>query len=119
MNALPEPGYAFYRDEHKGPLDEEGFEGALPLAMARLRAIVGTEAPEGHEDALMHAACALAERAAGLDRSGELAGETVGSTIVTYAQSAQGGRAAGDYDAAAPWLAGTGLLCRALGVPRA
>ena len=119
MSALPEPDYGFYGAEHAGALGEEEFEAALPLAMARLRALVGARAPEEHADALRHAACAHADRAAGLDRSGELASETVGSTSVAYAQSAQGGRHSGDYGAVLPWLAGTGLLCRALGVPRA
>lgn len=119
MIALPEPDYGFYGGAHAGALSEEAFEAALPLAMARLRALVGPDATEAHAEALMHAACALADRVAGLDRSGELASETVGSTSVAYAQASQGGRASGDYDAVLPWLAGTGLLCRALGVPRA
>lgn len=114
-SSAPAPDFAFYRDGHAGRLDEGAFAAALPEAMARLRLLAGDEVPERCRDAYMHAACALADRAAGLDRSGEVASETVGSTSLTYARTAPS-RAQGDYEAALPWLAGTGLLCRAVGL---
>ena len=109
---LPELTYATYRDEYHGRMGEGDFDAALPSARARLAAITGTEVPERH-------LCAVCDRAGGQPGpSGAPAGvraETVGGTSVTYTDAAA---AEGDYDAALPWLSGTGLLYRGAGCRR-
>ena len=116
---LPELTYATYRDEYHGRMGEGDFDAALPSARARLAAITGTEVPERHRDAWLMALCAVCDRAGGRPGpSGAPAGvrsETVGGTSVTYTDAAA---AEGDYDAALPWLSGTGLLYRGAGCRR-
>lgn len=112
----PEPTYEFYATEHRGKGSPEQFEGALPEAAARARLLVASaDVPDRCADAYMHAVCALVDRVSGIDARGTVASETVGSTSVTYAESAA---ASTDYDAALPWLAGTGLLYAGSGCRR-
>lgn len=109
----PEPTYEFYRDKHRGKLEQGAFDDALPLASARAREIVAVDVPEALAEAYMHAVCALCDRVAGADARGTVRSETVGGTSVTYAD-AEGASAFSDVDAVRPWLAGTGLLWRGL-----
>lgn len=110
--AAPEPDWEFYSESHHGTMEREGFDAALPEAMARLAALAGDEVPAHLESRYMHAACALCDRVGGADLTGMLASQTVGDTSLTYAEAAQTGGS--DYDAVSAWLAGTGLLCRAV-----
>lgn len=104
----PEPTYEFYATEHRGRAPMEVFADALPEAAARARLVVGSaDVPERCAAGYMHAVCALVDRVAGIDSRGTVASETVGSTSVTYTESAASST---DYDAVLPWLAGTGLL---------
>ena len=106
------PGFAFYAAAG-GRLDEERFARALPLAMARLRALAGDGVPERCADAYMRAACALVDSGDGaVSVRTPVASETVGATSVRYA--VPGSASQSDYEAVLPWLAGTGLLCRAV-----
>lgn len=109
----PLPTYEFYRSEHKGALDQEAFERALPTASARARELAPRDVPDALSEAYMHAVCALADRAAGADERGRVSSETVGGTSVAYADAGEGGFT--DMDAVKPWLAGTGLLYRGIG----
>ncbi len=117
--AAPELAYAFYRDEYRGAMDEGRFDAALPSARARLSSMTGADVPAEHAEAWLMALCALCDRAGGQPgASGAPAGlksETVGSTSFTYTDAAA---AESDYDAALPWLAGTGLLYRGAGCRR-
>lgn len=97
---------------YRGELDGDAFASALPRATARLVAITGGDVPARCERAWLGALCAMVDRVAGLDRSGTVSSETVGSTSVTYADAVAG---ASDLDAVAPWLAGTGLLYMGVG----
>ena len=109
------PSYGFYSEEHRGKLGEGDFADALPLACARLEAMVGPlDEGDPRATAWLHAACALADRAAGLDAGGTVASETVGATSVSYSQACQRTPEEADCAAVWPWLAGTGLLCRAV-----
>lgn len=110
----PEPTYEFYRDKHRGKLEQGAFDDALPLAAARAREIVAADVPESLADAYMHAVCALCDRVSGADARGTVKSETVGGTSLTYAD-AEGSSAFTDVDAVRPWLAGTGLLWRGIG----
>lgn len=110
----PEPTYEFYRDKHRGVLEQGAFDDALPLASARAREIVAVDVPDALTDAYMHAVCALCDRVAGADARGTVKSETVGGTSLTYAD-AEAGAAFTDADAVRPWLAGTGLLWRGIG----
>lgn len=112
--ARPEPTYEFYRDEHRGKLEQGAFDDALPLASARAREIVAVDVPEALAEAYMHAVCALCDRVSGADARGTVKSETVGGTSLTYAD-AEGASAFSDADAVRPWLAGTGLLWRGIG----
>lgn len=106
-------GYEFYASEFGGALDEEAFAKARGRGLARLRWLTGRmQPPQAHERAWRLAWCALTDRAAHADTRGEIASETVGSTSVTYSAAVQ---AASDYDAAAPYLALTGLLYQGVG----
>lgn len=110
--------YEFYAEQFGGTLDEAAFVAARGRGLARLRWLTGRmEPPQAHEQAWRLAWCALTERAAHADTRGEIASESVGSTSVTYSAAVQ---AATDYDAAAPYLALTGLLYQGVGrCPRA
>lgn len=113
------PTYDFYQVEHRGTLQEDAFWAALPLAVAKTEALAGPYRQAGcHADRWCHAACAMVDLLSGAGGCGTLASETVGSTSVTYAQKAQRSAEDAEYAAVEPWLSGTGLLCRALGVPR-
>ncbi|WP_291289905.1 hypothetical protein [Enorma sp.] len=115
----PKLTYEVYCDDYCGKMEEDDFDAALPSATARLVAIAGADIPERHEHAWLMALCALCDRAGGLPGpSGAPAGvksETVGGTNVTYADAAAAGS---DYDAALPWLSGTGLLYSGAGCRR-
>lgn len=115
----PKLTYEVYCDDYCGKMEEDDFDAVLPSATARLVAIAGADIPERHEHAWLMALCALCDRAGGLPGpSGAPAGvksETVGGTSVTYADAAAAGS---DYDAALPWLSGTGLLYSGAGCRR-
>lgn len=107
------PGLTFAEYSGKlfrGALGEDAFIAALPRARARLTALTGSEVPAEHEEAWKGALCAVVDRCGGADEPGVVS-ETIGSTSVSYDESRY---AASDLDAAAPWLAGTGLLYRGL-----
>lgn len=107
----PELTFAEYSgDLYRGTLGEAAFAAALPRARARLIGLTGADVPGEHAEAWKGALCAVVDRAAGVDAPG-VKSETVGSTSVTYDESRSGST---DLDAAAPWLAGTGLLYRGL-----
>lgn len=110
--AAPTPDWEFYSESHHGVMERDEFDAALPEAMARLSALAGEDVPGHLESRYKHAACALCDRVGGADLTGMLASQTVGDTSLTYAEAAQTGGS--DYDAASAWLAGTGLLCRAV-----
>lgn len=106
--AAPELTHELYAgDMYRGEMGADELAAALPRARARLVAITGDDVPERCRDAWLCALCAMADRVAGLDRSGTEKSETVGSTSVTWSDSQAN---ATDLDAVAPWLAGTGLL---------
>lgn len=108
----PVPTYDWYLNEHRGQAGRDEFLAALPGALARLRAVTRPGAvPARLRAAWMHAVCALADRAAGVDPAGSVRSETVGATSVTYADAVA---ASTDADAVRPWLAGTGMLYRGL-----
>ena len=115
----PELTYETYRDEYRGQMEEGDFDAALPSATARLTAITGGDVPEQNEHAWLMALCAVCDRAGGRPgAAGAPAGvksETVGGTSVSYTDAAS---AESDFDAALPWLAGTGLLYRGAGCRR-
>lgn len=114
------PTFDFYQVEHRGRLSEDAFWDALPLAVAKTEALAGPLREAGeHADRWCHAACAMADLVAGAVGGGTLASETVGSTSLTYSQKAQRSPEEAERAAVEPWLAGTGLLCRALGVRHA
>ncbi len=114
-----EPTYDFYEVEHKGALAEDAFGAALPLAVAKTEALAGPLRDAGrHADMWRHAACAMVELVAGAATGGTIASETVGSTSLTYSQKAQRSPEEAEAAAVLPWLSGTGLLCRAVGVRR-
>lgn len=111
--ATPALTHELYAGElYRGELDGDAFASALPRATARLAAITGDDVPERCRDAWLCALCAMVDRVAGLDRSGTVSSETVGSTSVTYADAVA---ESADIDAVAPWLAGTGLLYMGVG----
>lgn len=113
------PTYDFYEVEHRGSLAQDAFEAALPLAVAKVEAMAGPYGLAGpHADRWAHAACAMAELVAGASSGGTLAGETVGSTSLTYSQKAQRSAEEAELAAVTPWLSGTGLLCAAVGAVR-
>lgn len=113
---VPEPTYEFYATVHRGRASMEDFADALPEAAARARLLVASaDVPERCADAYMHAVCALVDRVSGIDSRGTVASETVGSTSVTYTESAASST---DYDAVLPWLAGTGLIYAGSGCRR-
>ena len=106
----PELTYREYAGEvYRGGLDESAFYVALPAARARLCALTGTDVPDRCAEAWKRALCALVDRAT--ERPDGVKSETVGSTSVTYTDERAG---AGDLEAVAPYLAGTGLLYRGL-----
>lgn len=105
------PDYAFYTGEYMGTAEEAAFNVALPSAVARASAVVMRPVPEAVEKAWLMAVCAMVDRVTGIDARGLIASETVGSTSVTYTADYV---AASDYTAVYPYLAGTGLLCRAV-----
>lgn len=110
------PTYDFYEVEHRGTLPQDAFMAALPLAVAKTEALAGPCPDCGPvADRWRHAACAMADLAAGVGGGGTLASETVGSTSLTYSQKAQRSPEEAEWAAVLPWLAGTGLLCRAMG----
>lgn len=114
------PTYDFYEVEHRGTLPRDAFEAALPLAVAKTEALAGPYGQAGpHADRWAHAACEMAELVAGAETGGTLAGETVGSTSLTYSQKAQRSAEEAEMAAVLPWLSGTGLLCMAVGARRA
>ena len=94
-------------DLYRGKLSEDAFYDALPAATARLVELTGTDVPTRYAEAWKRALCALVDRVGGLDGSGRVASETVGSTSITYADAVIGTT---DYDAVVPYLSGTGLL---------
>ncbi len=109
------PDFAWYRDTYHGALNEDAFTAVLGRSEARIRAVTGrtgADVPDAHADAWKGALCALCDRAGGIDRAGELASESVGSTSLTYSQAQQ---ARTDWDACAEWLGATGLLCAVVG----
>ena len=110
------PTFDFYQVEHRGKLAEDAFWDALPLAVAKTERLAGPLRAAGeHAERWCHAACAMVDCLSGVG-GGTLASETVGSTSVVYSQKAQRSPDEAEYAAVLPWLSGTGLLCRALGV---
>lgn len=109
----PEVTYEFYNDSHKGSMDEEAFDSALPEARARLVALTGTDIPQRAEVAWCHGLCALADKVGGEDMAGH--GLTTYRVDSVSVSMTEGAASATDADCVAPWLHGTGMLYQGMG----
>ena len=107
---MAELSYAFYRDIYHGSLSEADFSRALVPAGAYLKRITASRADFDAEPVQL-ALCAVAEVVALEQQGGSVAAERNDTLSVTYFQP-RAADAAARYQAAADFLAGTGLLYR-------
>jgi len=106
--AAPELTYEFYSETHRGVLDEEAFEDAIPEATARVTAITGDDIPERCEAAWLHACSAMCDVVGGVSGAHRgISSEHVGGTTLVYTDETA---LESDLRVVGPWLAGTGLL---------
>ena len=113
------PDYEFYRDVYfMGTLPEEAFRRLVGQAWAYLEALTMGRAdralPEAMAKKVKLACCAIVDEYALQERGGEIASATNDGYQETYVSS---GRTFQQrlYDAAAMWLAPTGLLYAGMG----
>lgn len=113
----PEPDFAFYANEWRGQLDEEGFARALPRAVSAVRGRIWPNDPGRAPEAWRRAVCAAVDvdAAWGLGGGvGALSSVTAGSVSMSFGS---GGATYGDDLARAvdAELAGSGLLFMGVG----
>lgn len=111
---MPYTDYEFYQGEYRGELSENEFERLIVPATAYVDMITFGRASEVQSTAAKLATCAVVDEAAAQEKP-EMSSQTVGPWTQNYTTSNKG-KDRRKYDAAAVYLAGTGLLYRGLDV---
>lgn len=114
----PKVTYAFYK-EYGGTLEEDGFNAALPHALAAVRRLTWPNDPAQAEDAYKRAVCAAVDVDSKYGYSGGI-GENISSmTVGAFSVSVDSGSAnfyqQDMWQAIEGELIGTGLLFQGIG----
>lgn len=110
--AYSEPvSYDFYRDTYHGQLDEAVFARLAVHAAATVDALVSGRASASENVNVAFAQCAAVDTLELYEHGGPITGETSGKYSVTRT-GGESTAASAVYNAARPFLEGTGLLYR-------